>query len=414
MKVAYVTPRYGPQVMGGAEGAARSLAEHLVADLGHEAEIFTTCAIDHLSWDDVLSPGTETLNGVVVRRFKSSKGRGKDFFELDAALRASPSSVSYDEALAWVTANGPVTPELLDALEASDADVVSFYPYLFYMTVHGLSRVQQPAVLHPAAHDEPALYLKVYADAFATADAFCYHTRAERRLVESVMDVAQTPQIVLGLGTGHPAGSGRPGAELAGLGSRPYVVSVGRVDEQKGSVMLARFFAEYKLRHPGPLALVFVGPVSATIPAHEDIVVTGIVDEADKWDLISGAELSISPSAMESFSLVVLEAWVAGIPVMVNATCGPTVEHCERSGGGLAFDSYATFEVILDRLIGDERLRAMLGKRGSDYVASTFDWPVLIRRYERFLCEVIERGRSMPSPASRLVQADPRRLLLEP
>jgi len=398
MKVAYVTPRYGPEIMGGAEGAARSLAEHLVADLGHEAEVFTTCAVDHLTWEDVLTPGTEVINGVTVHRFRSAEGRVPEFFSLDAELRASPQSATYEQGLEWVKVNGPVTPDLLDALEHCDADVVSFYPYLFYMTVHGVSRVSQPAVLHPAAHDEPALYLKPYADAFAMMDAFCYHTRAERRLVESVIPVAETPQIILGLGTNRAVGRGRAGTTVAGMAEgRPYVISVGRVDEQKGSIMLAEFFLEYKKRNPGPLALVFVGPVSAAIPDDPDLVVTGIVDEEDKWDLIGDALVSISPSAMESFSLVVLEAWVKGIPTMVNGTCGPTVENCERSGGGLPFDSFATFEVILRRLLDDDALRAELGERGRRYVERTFDWPVLIRRYERFLNEVIDRGRMTPS-----------------
>ncbi len=94
MKVAYVTPRYGPEIMGGAEGAARSLAEHLVADLGHEAEVFTTCAVDHLTWEDVLTPGTEVINGVTVHRFRSAEGRVPEFFSLDAELRASPQSAT--------------------------------------------------------------------------------------------------------------------------------------------------------------------------------------------------------------------------------------------------------------------------------------------------------------------------------
>lgn len=396
MKVAYVTPRYGPQVMGGAEGAARSLAEHLVADLGHEAEVFTTCALDHLTWADVLEPGTSDINGVTVHRFESEAGRAEEFFILDGAIRAAPTAVSMEEGNRWVTANGPVTPDLLDALEHCDADVVSFYPYLFYMTVHGIGRVRQPAVLHPAAHDEPALYLKPYADVFSSADAFCYHTRAERHLVERIMPVADTPQIVLGLGTNAPVSRGRSGAEVLGTGDRPYVVCVGRVDEQKGAVMLANFFVEYKRRHPGPLALAFVGPQSSKLPESDDIIITGIVDEEDKWDIIADALVSISPSAMESFSLVVLEGWVKGVPALVNATCGPTVENCTLSGGGLWFDSYGSFEKNLERLLGDEDLRADLGTRGRDFVDRTFDWPVLIRRYESFLERVIERGRSAP------------------
>ena len=169
---------------------------------------------------------------------------------------------------------------------------------------------------------------------------------------------------------------------------------MGRVDEHKGSGMLSAFFRTYKERRPGPLALALVGPVSANIPDHPDIVVTGTVDEADKWDIVRDAVVSVSPSALESFSLVVLEAWVAGVPVMVNATCEPTREHCRRSGGGLWFGSYRQFETVLDRLVADPALRRRLADRGRDYVERHYHWPVLITRYARFLEAVAGRGRT--------------------
>ena len=205
--------------------------------------------------------------------------------------------------------------------------------------------------------------------------------------------MADRPQVVLGLGVSEPAESGRPGGEVLGVGDRPYVVSVGRVDEHKGSSMLAAFFAAYKERHPGPLALALVGPVSANIPPHPDIVLTGVVDESDKWDIVRDATVSVSPSALESFSLVVLEAWVERVPVVVNATCDPTREHCERSGGGLWFGSFREFEAVLDRLLGDPDLRRQLGERGRAYVDRHYQWPVLIDRYARFLDEVVARGK---------------------
>ena len=220
---------------------------------------------------------------------------------------------------------------------------------------------------------------------------------AERRLVQRVHPVADRPQIVLGLGVGEPAAGGRFGGELLGIGDRPYVVSVGRVDEHKGSAMLAAFFAKYKERHPGPLALALVGPVTAEIPEHPDMVLTGVVDEADKWDIVGGAAVAVSPSALESFSLVVLEAWQASVPVVVNATCDPTREHCERSGGGLWFGSYREFEAVLERLLADAELRRALGARGRAYVDEHFQWPGLIRRYAQFLAGVVERGRGAPA-----------------
>ncbi len=393
-KVAFVTPRYGPEVMGGAETAARQLAEHLTAECGWTVEVFSTCAVDHITWDDVLAPGDSVLNGVTVHRFRSASGRVPEFYEIDGRLRPAPARASMSEARRWLECNGPVTLDLVDALAAGDADVVAFYPYLYYPTVVGIEAVAVPGVLHPAAHDEPALYLPVFGPTFADADAICYHTAAERRLVQRVHRVAQVPQIVLGLGVGAVVEGGRAGADILGIGDRPYVVSVGRVDEHKGSAMLARFFRLYKERHPGPLALALVGPVAASIPEHEDIVLTGVVSEADKCDLVRDAVVAVSPSALESFSLVVLEAWEQSVPVIVNATCDPTREHCERSGGGLWFGSFREFEIVLGRLCSDARLRTLLGTRGHDYVERYYQWPALIRRYADFLTAVCERGRT--------------------
>jgi glycosyltransferase involved in cell wall biosynthesis len=395
-KVVFVTPRYGTQVMGGAETAARHLAEQLRAHTEWESEVHTTCALDPVTWADDLPAGTTEVNGVPVHRHPSAHGRLPDFYGLDGLVRLAPRAATREQGSRWVDYNGPVSPELVDAVCASDADVVAFYPYLYHPTVATIGQVSVPAVLHPAAHDEPALYLPVFRGTFGDADAFCFHTAAERTLVERMYPVAERPQIVLGLGIGDSEGLGRPGGEVVGLGSRPYLVSVGRVDEHKGSKMLASYFATYKERHPGPLALALVGPVAVDLPPHPDIVVTGAVAEADKWDIVRDALVAVSPSALESFSLVVIEAWVDRVPVLVNGACGPTREHCERSGGGLWFTSYPEFEAVLDRLLADDDLRAGLGDRGRAYVDSHFRWPVLIGRYARFLTSVVERGRSSP------------------
>lgn len=220
--------------------------------------------------------------------------------------------------------------------------------------------------------------------------------------MEHVFTVGDRPQIVLGLGVNHPSGTGRPGAGLLGIGDRPYVCYLGRVDEHKGCGMLADYFARYKERHPGDLALALVGPVSDQAPRHPDIVVTGTVSEADKWDILAAAQAMVTPSAYESFSLVLLESWTLGLPVLVNATCAATMEHCRRSGGGLWFDSFRSFEVAVDRLTSDGPLRAALGEAGRRYTARFYQWPTLIDRYTEFLTEVVARGRPMRVADHRL------------
>ena len=119
-------------------------------------------------------------------------------------------------------------------------------------------------------------------------------------------------------------------------------------------------FAWFQERHPSPLRLVFVGPVLDRPLEHPDIVVTGAVDEADKWAILRGAVALVSPSAYESFGLVLLEAWQAGIPVLVNAASDATRELCGCSGGGLWFRTDAEFEVASPRIVDTPDLRAVL------------------------------------------------------
>ena len=146
MKVAYVVPRYGTEIRGGAETGARMFAEHLVADRGYEVEVLTTCALDALTWRDELPAGTEVVNGVAVHRVASEAGRDEGFHPLSGTLLADPEKASEADTQCWVDLQGPKSPALLDAVEASDADVIAFYPYLYYPTIRGLPRVRERAL----------------------------------------------------------------------------------------------------------------------------------------------------------------------------------------------------------------------------------------------------------------------------
>ncbi len=402
MKLTFVTPRYGTGVIGGAESGARMLAERLSDRPDWEVEVCTSCALDHLTWENVEPPGTSTLNGVTVHRFPTASRRLLDYFELDGRLRVSPASASLEEGRRWIALNGPLCPDLVDAVASTTSDVLACYPYLFATTVDGIAASPVPSVLHPAAHDEPALYLRAFHRSFRDVDGFAYHTRAERDLMEHVFQVGARPQLVLGLGVDEPAGTGRAGDELLGIPGRPYLCYLGRVDEHKGCGMLAEYFAAYKERHPGPLALAFVGPVSDEAPHHPDVVVTGTVSEGDKWDILAGACTMVTPSAYESFSLVLLEAWTVEVPVLVNAACAATMEHVRRSGGGLWFDSFRSFEVAVDRLTGDMALGRTLASAGHRYTSRYYRWPAIIDRYIAFLEAVVGRGHRAPLRSERL------------
>ena len=385
MKVAYVTPRYGIEAVGGAEAGARGLAEHLVADLGWEVEALTTCAVDNRTWANEYVEGTSDVNGVTVHRFRSAAGRDPGFDRFSRTIMAQPFRAAPRDQDRWIQMQGPHNPALIDAVASSDADLLVFTPYLYEPAVKGIPRVPGRAVFHPAAHDEQPIHLPLFRAVFTGARGLSFYTFSERRLVERLFPVASSPQIVLGLGVEERRGDPAAARELVGVGDRPFLHYQGRVDDGKGTTVLAEFFAAYKRRRPGPLALVLAGPVVDTPPAHPDILVPGMVDEDVMGGLFQASTVYVHPSAYESFSITLMDAWESERPVLVNGRCEVTREHCERSGGGLWFDGYVSFEVTLDRLLADEAFRTGLGAAGKAYVDTHYRWPTLIDRYRRFL-----------------------------
>jgi glycosyltransferase involved in cell wall biosynthesis len=389
--VTFVVPRYGADVIGGAETAARLLAEHLVDRKGWRVDVLTSCAEDFVTWDDVYAEGVETVHGVTVHRFASEAGRHPSFHPYSAALLEAPAQASPAEAHRWIDLQGPVVPAVVEAATTSDADALIFYPYLYYPTVRAIGVVRAPTILHPAAHDEPALHLPVFAEVFEAADGLVFQTSAERALVQGLYPVGTRHQLLLGLGVDDPDADGAPGAEVTSPvpGDVPYLLCLGRVDRHKGTTLLADLFAAYKARHPGPLRLVFAGPVVEVPPAHPQIDVLGPVDEGVKWALLQQAVALVSPSSWEAFSLVVAEAWSARTPVLVNASCAATVEHCRRSGGGLAFAGYGEFEGLVELVTTDTAVATTLGQRGRTYVDRWFRWPRIVDRYADFVTSVV-------------------------
>jgi glycosyltransferase involved in cell wall biosynthesis len=393
VKVAFVVPRYGPAIIGGAETGARLLAEHLAAERGWPVEVLTGCAEDFTTWEEVYPPGTESINGVRVHRLPSRRGREPSFHPFSAGLLADPRRASMADAERWVDLQGPVAPALVDAAVGSDADVVVFYPYLYYPTVRAIGATRAPAVLHPAAHDEPALYLPVFDRVLTAADGLVFQTEAERDLVQRRVPVAAHAQLLLGLGVDDPdLRSDRTGGREVDE-AHPYLLCLGRVDRQKGVHLLVDLFTAYRQRHPGPLRLVVAGPLLEPPPDRPGVEILGPVSEDAKWDLLEGALAVVAPSPWEAFSLAVAEAWSARTPVVVHAGCGATVEHCRRAGGGVSFAGFAEFEAAVDRLRADPAWGHALGARGRAYVDRRFRWPQVVAHYAAFLERVADRGR---------------------
>ncbi|MGH2717405.1 MAG: glycosyltransferase family 4 protein, partial [Actinomycetota bacterium] len=192
---------------------------------------------------------------------------------------------------------------------------------------------------------------------------------------------------LIGLGVDEGTGDAAVFRRAVGLGDDPYLLSLGRVDDGKGTGDLARMFARYKQRHPGPLKLVIAGPVVTAPPSHDDVIVPGTLTDDQRWAALGDADVFVHPSPQESFALVLLEAWTKSRPVLVNGACPVTAGHARRGGGGLDYRDYASFEAALELVLGDPRVASTLGRNGAAYAAG-FRWEDVMSRYRALLARV--------------------------
>ena len=304
--ITFVTPRYGKDVVGGAEQGARSLATRLAAD-GWTVRVLTSCARSHLTWDDEYQPGETVEEGVQVLRCPVDRPRDPGFDSLSDRLL--PGARNVDEAAAWdwIDRQGPCSQTLLEAIAGVDEGILAFYPYLYQPTARGIGLARVPSVLHAACHREPPLDLPVFRSVFGSAGALAHHTRAEQDLVaERFPATGAIPQAVVGL---------------------PVEMD---------------------------------GPVVRLPPRTPGVTVLGPIPQEHTFGLLAAADALINPSPHESFSIVVIEAMLVGTPVLVNGRCPPLREHCENSGAGLWYAGIADFHAALRRIADDPRLRAAM------------------------------------------------------
>ena len=87
------------------------------------------------------------------------------------------------------------------------------------------------------------------------------------------------------------------------------------------------------------------------------------------------------PSYFESLSMVALEAWALGRPVLANGRCDVLKGQCIRSNAGLYYESYEEFVEALYSLESNGPLNARLGQNGREYFKRHYAWPVIERKY---------------------------------
>lgn len=380
-----VTPRFGAEVVGGAEQLVRGLALRAAAP-DDVVEVATTCAVDHERWENVHPPGSTIDAGLRVHRFPVGERDATRHGELMARL-TTEGRLTYAEELDLM-ATSVWSPELQAYLdrEGGGFDLILFAPYLFGTSFWGAQACPERSVLIPCLHDEPPAHTASMRALLGSVRGCVFNTAAEERLARGLADIRSGG--VVGLGFDPPEGPAPAGfAARHGLGD--YVVYVGRIEEGKGVDRLARQVADYRERSGRDLKLVLVGRGSYRPSGRlaAGIVRVGYLDEDEKRSALAEAVALANPSRLESLSIVTMEAWLEGTPVIVDSGCDVLRDHVEASGGGLAV-SEAGFGDAIDRLVADRQWASGLGAAGRAYVHDRYGWPRVAADFQRVTREI--------------------------
>jgi glycosyltransferase involved in cell wall biosynthesis len=380
VKLAIVVQRYGAHINGGAELHARYVAEHLAPHA--QVTVLTTCARDYVTWHDEYPAGVEVVNGIPVHRFPVAHERDVKIFA-SRSEQVFEATHSHLDEVKWLDAEGPTSTRLVDHIKANRAgyDYFIFFSYRYYHAYHGARAVPEKAILVPTAERDHAIGLSIFHPVFRSVRAVMYNSPEEQRMIQAATNNRDVPGVVVGIGSAIPERTQADRfRQKYGITGR-FALYVGRIDQNKGCGELFTFFLQALPALPKGLGLVLVGNAILPVPEHPRIRHLGFLDDQDKFDALAAADLLIMPSYYESLSMVALEAWALGKPVLANGKCEVLRGQCIRSRAGLYYETQAEFVETLKAIADGRTLNAALGANGRKFFDRYYAWPVIEQKY---------------------------------
>ena len=417
MRILHVLHAYPPS-MGGIQWLFQNLSERLVRDFGDVVTVYTTTAYRNtLFWDPhqpALPAEDEMQAGVSVRRF--SVWNHCPQVRLNLARVAHKLRLPGED---WLRSFyfGPIVPGLARAIASANVDVVvaAAFPLLhMHVALRAARRSHTPIVFVGALHPVDAWCFgraNIY-QAIRQVNAYIALSEFERDyiLAQHAAPLGDADRIhVIGGGV-DVAGFEHPVTERAALRRQwgwrqddPAVIFVGRQAEHKRIDVLIAAMQVVWERVPTAQLLIAGARTAytpqlerrvAALPDAQRACITWVDDfeEAEKPALLAACDILANPSAYESFGLVFLEAWAAGLPVIgTRSGAIPTIIDEGRTGLLAAYGDVAAWGHALLRLVESPQLRVRMGAAGRAKVRMHYDWPVITRRFRVAYARVVEK-----------------------
>ena len=382
MRLVFVTPRFGAGDATRPELLAAELAGR--APGGWRTTVVTTTAAGES--EEEFHEGEFQDQGVRVVRFPAGDASGAEPQGPAAPGRPiSPGLIQYlrdrpgDYDLVVLFGSSSVCAEAAKL----DPGRTVLLPFTDEETdsTGGSDIFEHPAAFVFGSEAEEVLVLKRY--------------QVHRRMRETVAGTLLLPRTA-------DAAAFRRRTGLAG----PYLLAAGPLEPGRGIEELLRFFSTFKDRHAdAALELVLLGPAALKIPDRPDIRVVRPASPRERLDAVGGAVLAVIPERLAAFSTTAAEPFSLGVPILVNASATELAAECRASGGGLYYQNYDEFELILELGLRDPSLFPRMGVAGREFLESRHDWDSVLARYDRAFRSFARpsRGAAGPAPAVEAV-----------
>ncbi|HWT02215.1 MAG TPA: glycosyltransferase family 4 protein [Pyrinomonadaceae bacterium] len=386
-KIIIVTPWFG-RFAGGAELLARGMAREL-KKRGVGVTVFTTCSASPYDswWEDHYEPGVYDVEGIETRRFSTVKDPTPYHAAVVKVGRGEKLTAREEQDF---FAHGINSDALVDALAAyvdGEYEVVAL-PYFHGLVHSAVNSYPGRISLAPCFHDEPQFYWGATETLLRNAHHVFFNSHEEKLMTIKrygpKVGRALVESVVAGVGVELAACDDEQEGGPAHKLPDNYFVYAGRKEEGKNVRVLCQWFAGYAERFRRDTKLVFIGGGDASlIPPAENFVDFGFVPEATKQRLIRNSKGVINLSENESFSIVIMEGWLLGVPAVVSSRCAVTAGHVRRCDGGLHVADGEEFALALKYLEDDDAARGALAANGRRYVAREFSFDAVLSRYLR-------------------------------
>jgi glycosyltransferase involved in cell wall biosynthesis len=371
MNLAFVITRFGPDVVGGAEQNALAVARLLAKD--HKITVYATTTSVMGDWNTEFSAGVSEFEGFTIKRFHISKYVSvTKFTEVHSRINQNELLNSKDYKT-WIEHSGQ-SDALFEDLKSNESqyDAVIFFQYFFGLSLRGWKLFPKKAILWPTAHEEGPLFAPPVRDMFQQIKKIFWCSEGEKMMVQRCLGIT-TPGHVIGC----PVKEIEPSCINGDHSKKKQgVLCVGRIEEMKNIALLLSYFDRLKSDHDKrlkDLKLYVVGSNPMKVKSTQNVKILGKVSREKLSELYQQAQVLCSPSLLESFGLVLMEAWQHKTPVLVHGRCDVTRQYCIQSGGGLFFRDYFEFRQCLLFFLKNPKNAQKMGASGQRFVKSRFN-----------------------------------------